>query len=234
MIEIFYPIFLNLKGKLCVVIGGGQVAERKIEKLLSSQAVVKVIAPQITSQIENWYKDQRILWEKREYQSGDLEGAWLAIAATNNPEVQKKVAQEAEERKIFCNVIDQPSLGSFIVPSVIKRGDLILAISTSSASPAVSKRLREELEQILGPEYKIYTELMKNLREQILKNEKLSPYEKALKLQRLVMAPLVRYIKYKDFKLLEAILQKENLRIPWEIFDSYFPNIISRENEKQE
>lgn len=234
MIEVFYPIFLNLKGKLCVVIGGGEIAERKIEKLLFSQAMVKVIAPQITSRIENWYKEQKILWEKREYQNGDLEGAWLVIAATNDPEVQKKVAQEAEERKIFCNVVDQPSLGSFIVPSVIKRGDLILAISTSSASPAVSKRLREELESILGPEYKIYIELMKNLRDQILRDEKLSSYEKALKLQRLAMTPLAKYIKYKDFKLLEAILQKENLKIPWEIFYSYFPNIISRENEKQE
>ncbi len=232
MTEVFYPVFLNLENKLCVIIGGGQVAERKIEGLLNSKARIKVIAPQVTSKIEKWYEEGKIEWKKRNYQKGDLKGAWLVITATNNPEVQKEVAQEAEERQIFCNVVDQPSLCTFIVPSVIKRGNLVLAISTSSASPAVSRRIREELEQILGPEYKIYIELMKNLREQILKNENLSSQEKALKIQRLTLAPLLRYIKYQDFKLLETVLQKENLKIPWEIFELHFPNKGSKEIEK--
>lgn len=222
----YYPVFLNLKDKLCVVVGGGKVAERKVLSLLNAQAIVKVISPEVTLVLNELFDKGEIIWEKREYQEGDLEGAWLVIAATNNFEVQKKILEEAEKRKIFCNIVDVPELCSFIVPSVIKRGDLVLAISTSGASPAVAKRIRESLEELFGWEYDVYLKLMKHLREQIL-NMELPPEEKEIKLQRLALAPIPKYIKNRDIELLKTIVEKEGLIFPSDLFESLKTNKVS-------
>ncbi|RKX59077.1 MAG: bifunctional precorrin-2 dehydrogenase/sirohydrochlorin ferrochelatase [Thermodesulfobacteriota bacterium] len=226
----YYPVFLNLKNRLCIVIGGGKVAERKVKMLLEAGAKIKVISPELTKDLTKLADEKKIIWEKREYKKGDLEGAWLVITATNNKEVQIEVQQEAEEKRIFCNIVDVPELCSFIVPSVIKRGLLTIAISTSSASPAVSRRIRENLENLFGEEYVIYMNLMKNLREQILNNQNLSSQEKNEKLQRLAMAPIPKYIKYKDFNLLKTIIEKEGLTFPSDILDLLNTNIFSRES----
>jgi len=231
LINEFFPVFLNLKNKLCIIIGGGKVAERKVENLLTSQAKVKVISPEVTLKLKKLAEEGKIEWERRVYKKGDLDSAWLVIAATDNPEIQKEIFKEAEEKHIFCNVVDVPELCSFIVPSTIRKGLLTIAISTSGASPAVARRLRETLEEIIGEEYALYVELMKDLRKQIL-NLNLSPEEKEEKLQKLALAPIPRYIKYKDFELLKVLIEKEGLTFPTEIFEKHFPNIFSRENEK--
>lgn len=231
MINKYFPVFLNLRDKLCIVIGGGKVAERKVNNLLKAGAKVKVISPEITLHLKKLAEEGKIEWERRSYEKGDLNLAWLVITATNNSDVQKEVYEEAEEKRIFCNVVDVPELCSFIVPSVIRCGDLNIAISTSGASPAVARRLRETLEEFIGKEYEIYLELMKNLRKQIL-NLNISPEEKESKLQRLALAPIPRYIKYRDFKLLRVLVEKEGLTFPSEIFEKYFPNTFSRESEK--
>jgi precorrin-2 dehydrogenase/sirohydrochlorin ferrochelatase len=231
LINEFFPVFLNLKNKLCIVIGGGKVAERKVENLLTSQAKVKVISPEVTLKLKKLAEEGKIEWERRVYKKGDLHSAWLVIAATDNPEIQKEIFKEAEEKRIFCNVVDVPELCSFIVPSTIRRGLLTIAISTSGVSPAVARRLRETLEEIIGEEYVLYVELMKDLRKQIL-NLNLSPEEKEEKLQKLALAPIPRYIKYRDFELLKVLIEKEGLTFPTEIFEKHFPNIFSKENEK--
>jgi precorrin-2 dehydrogenase/sirohydrochlorin ferrochelatase len=231
LINEFFPVFLNLKNKLCIVIGGGKVAERKVENLLTSQAKVKVISPEVTLKLKKLAEEGKIEWERRVYKKGDLDSAWLVIAATDNPEIQKEIFKEAEEKRIFCNVVDVPELCSFIVPSTIRRGLLTIAISTSGVNPAVARRLRETLEEIIGEEYVLYVELMKDLRKQIL-NLNLSPEEKEEKLQKLALAPIPRYIKYRDFKLLKVLIEKEGLTFPTEIFEKHFPNIFSKENEK--
>jgi precorrin-2 dehydrogenase/sirohydrochlorin ferrochelatase len=231
LINEFFPVFLNLKNKLCIVIGGGKVAERKVENLLTSQAKVKVISPEVTLKLKKLAEEGKIEWERRVYKKGDLDSAWLVIAATDNPEIQKEIFKEAEEKRIFCNVVDVPELCSFIVPSTIRRGLLTIAISTSGVSPAVARRLREILEEIIGEEYVLYVELMKDLRKQIL-NLNLSPEEKEEKLQKLALAPIPRYIKYRDFELLKVLIEKEGLTFPTEIFEKHFPNIFSKENEK--
>jgi precorrin-2 dehydrogenase/sirohydrochlorin ferrochelatase len=231
LINEFFPVFLNLKNKLCIVIGGGKVAERKVENLLTSQAKVKVISPEVTLKLKKLAEEGKIEWERRVYKKGDLDSAWLVVAATDNPEIQKEIFKEAEEKRIFCNVVDVPELCSFIVPSTIRRGLLTIAISTSGVSPAVARRLRETLEEIIGEEYVLYVELMKDLRKQIL-NLNLSPEEKEEKLQKLALAPIPRYIKYRDFKLLKVLIEKEGLTFPTEIFEKHFPNIFSKENEK--
>lgn len=222
----YYPAFLDLKDKFCVVIGGGKVAERKILALLEVKARVKVISPELTQTLVELFNQRKITWEKREYREGDLEGAWLVIAATNDPETQKKISEEAEKRRIFCNVVDVPELCSFIVPSVIRRGELVLAISTSGSSPAVARRIREILERFFGWEYEVYLRLMKNLRNQIL-NMKLPPEEKELKLQRLALAPIPVYIRNRDIELLKTIIEKEGLTFPSALFELTETNRVS-------
>ncbi len=211
--SLYYPIFLKVEQKLCVVIGGGPVAERKITSLLEAGARVKVIAPEVTERIRTLAREGKIIWEERPYRSGDLKDAFLVIAATNNPQVQEEVFAEAEERKIFCNVVDKPALCSFIVPSVVKRGRLQIAISTSGASPALAKRLREQLEELFGPEYAEYLELMAAWRKEILARE-LSEAERQKLFEQLVLAPIPLWLKRGERDLVKALAQ--SLALPFE------------------
>ncbi len=196
-----------------MVIGGGKVAERKIESLLKRGARVKVIAPEVTEKISTWADEGLISLEKRSYQQGDLEGAFLVIAATNNPQVQKEVFSEAEEKRIFCNVVDKPELCSFIVPSVVERGRLQIAISTSGASPALARRLREQLEELFGPEYAEYLELMALWRKEILSRE-LSEKERRQIFEHLVLAPIPLWLKRGEREHVEALAKSFDLPLP--------------------
>ncbi|MBZ4682200.1 MAG: bifunctional precorrin-2 dehydrogenase/sirohydrochlorin ferrochelatase [Thermodesulfobacterium sp.] len=202
-----------------MVIGGGKVGERKVLSLLQAKAFVKLISPEATPVLQKLAEEGQILWEKRIYQPGDLEGAWLVVAATNDPSTQRSIYDEANAKRVFCNMVDVPEFCSFIVPSVVKRGSLTIAISTSGASPAVARRIRESLEMQFGPEYEIYLKLMENLRKQILELN-LSPTEKEVKLHRLAMAPIPQYIRDRDLDLLKTIIEKEGLIFPSELFES--------------
>ena len=213
----YYPVFLELKGKECVVIGGGKVAERKVEALLEAGAIIKVISPELTSKLKKLAEEGKIFWEKKKYEKGDIEGAWLVIAATDNPAIQKKIYEEAEEKRIFCNVVDVPEFCSFIVHSVVKRGDLQIAISTSGASPAVARRLREQLEELFGEEYEVYLKLMRNLRKQVLEKG-FSQDKKEEILQNLALAPIPKYIKNKDLHMLKTLITKLGLILPSDLF----------------
>jgi precorrin-2 dehydrogenase/sirohydrochlorin ferrochelatase len=122
--NVYFPVFLNLEGKLCVVIGGGKVGERKVLSLLQAKAFVKLISPEATPVLQKLAEEGQILWEKRIYQPGDLEGAWLVVAATNDPSTQRSIYDEANAKRVFCNMVDVPEFCSFIVPSVVKRGSL--------------------------------------------------------------------------------------------------------------
>ena len=144
-----YPILLNLKGKKVVIVGGGEVALRKLKDLLDAGARITLVAPEIHGEIMGLAEsnEESISLIKREFRSGDLEGASLAFSATNNPEVNASVFAEARERGIFINAADDPPNCSFYLPSWGRRGDFILAVSTSGASPALAARLRRELER---------------------------------------------------------------------------------------
>ncbi|WP_022852814.1 precorrin-2 dehydrogenase/sirohydrochlorin ferrochelatase family protein [Thermodesulfatator atlanticus] len=190
----YYPIFLKIEQKTCVVVGGGKVACRKIKSLLEAGARVRVIAPHVIDEIAKMAEEGRVELLKRPYQKGDLKGAVLVYAATDDPKVQEEVFSEAEELGIFCNVVDKPRLCSFIVPSLVKRGRLQLAISTSGASPALARRLREQLEQEFGPEYEEYLELMAKWREEILARD-LSEEERRRIFEHLVLAPVPLWLK---------------------------------------
>ncbi len=177
-----------------MVVGGGKVACRKIKSLLEAGARVRVIAPHVIDEIAKMAEEGRVELLKRPYKKGDLKGAVLVYAATDDPKVQEEVFSEAEELGIFCNVVDKPRLCSFIVPSLVKRGRLQLAISTSGASPALARRLREQLEQEFGPEYEEYLELMAKWREEILARD-LSEEERRRIFEHLVLAPVPLWLK---------------------------------------
>jgi precorrin-2 dehydrogenase len=146
---VLYPIFLDLSGRRCVVVGGGQVANRKARKLLQARAEVVVISPHVRSELESVAAEVH----RRPYVEGDLEGAHLAFAATDVREVNAAVAREAAERGVPVNVADRPSEGDFAVPSTLRRGRLQLAVSTGGASPTLARRIRDELEGLFGPEW---------------------------------------------------------------------------------
>ena len=146
---VLYPIFLDLSGRRCVVVGGGEVANRKARKLLQARARVVVISPELGAEIES----VAVELHRRPYREGDLEGAWLAFAATNSREVNAAVAREARARGVPVNVADRPSEGDFALPSTLRRGRLQVAVSTGGASPTLARRIRGELEEAFGPEW---------------------------------------------------------------------------------
>ncbi|MBI5187530.1 MAG: bifunctional precorrin-2 dehydrogenase/sirohydrochlorin ferrochelatase [Nitrospirae bacterium] len=169
--EVYYPAFLNLKGKRAVVIGGGKVAERKILALLRAGADVTVISPKLTKRLEKEKAEGRIRHIPREYRRGDLKGAFLVIAATSYPEINTKVVREAGVicESLLLNVVDMPSQCNFIVPSIVRRGPLTIAISTSGTSPAMARAIRRDLEKLYGPEFANYLKLLGKIRKKAIK-----------------------------------------------------------------
>jgi precorrin-2 dehydrogenase/sirohydrochlorin ferrochelatase len=141
----YYPVYLNLKGRPCVIIGGGRVAEGKISRLREAGARITVISPQVTEEIRAAAQQGQLQWCDREYQEGDLQNAFLAVAATNVRSVNRQIFQEAERQNVLLNVVDDAPLCTFIAPSIVERGPVTLAISTAGASPALARKLRESL-----------------------------------------------------------------------------------------
>jgi precorrin-2 dehydrogenase/sirohydrochlorin ferrochelatase len=144
-----YPILINMKGRLAVVIGGGAVAERKIGDLIVTGAAVRVISPDITEGIAEVKKvfPDRVDIVSRKYVKGDLDGACLAFSATNNSAVNREIFSDAEEKNIPINAVDDPENCSFIIPSSFQRGDLIISVSTGGASPSMSAKIRRNIEK---------------------------------------------------------------------------------------
>ncbi|MSQ25961.1 MAG: bifunctional precorrin-2 dehydrogenase/sirohydrochlorin ferrochelatase [Dehalococcoidia bacterium] len=163
----YYPAFLQLAGRPCVVIGAGEVAERKAAALLEAGAKVTVVSPEATAEVERLAAAGTVRWERRNYRRGDLAGAWLAIAATDDAAAQQAIFAEAEQARVFCNVVDVTERCSFIAPAVAQKGDLTLAISTGGKSPAVARRLREELQQEVLPGYAALLEIAGEVRDEM-------------------------------------------------------------------
>ncbi len=142
----YYPVYLNLRNRRCIVVGGGAEAERKAQGLLDCGAKVTVISSEVTPALRDLAVRKLIDWELRDYQQGDLEGAFLATSENGDARIYQEVAAEAEERGILVNVNDVTALCNFIAPAVVRRGEVAFAISTAGLSPALARRLREELE----------------------------------------------------------------------------------------
>jgi precorrin-2 dehydrogenase / sirohydrochlorin ferrochelatase len=161
----YYPVYLQLREQPCVVIGGGKIAEGKVEGLLAAQAQVTVIAPKLTARLQDLVAEKQITYLARVYQPGDLTGAFLVICATDQAEINHQVWQEATANRQLVNVVDDIPRCNFIAPSILRKGDLTIAISTSGKAPALAVRLKERLQSELGPEYERFLELAGELRE---------------------------------------------------------------------
>jgi precorrin-2 dehydrogenase/sirohydrochlorin ferrochelatase len=165
----YYTICLvGLSLQQTLVIGGGKVAARKVDDLLAAGANVRVISPALTLELQLCADSGAIDYAPRCYQDGDLEGAFLVIAATNDPLVNKSIWMEAERRGCLVNVVDDPIHSNFILPAVVKRDDLSIAICTGGSSPALARRLRERIETLIGPEYGVLASLMAELRPEMI------------------------------------------------------------------
>ncbi len=156
----YVPVMLNLERRRCVVIGGGTVAERKVSSLIEAGANVIVVGPAATSRLQSEHLAGRIQWIQRGYREGDLAGAYLAYAATDHPEINDAVVREAEAFGIPVNHTGDGSKGSFITPSSVRRGGLVLAVSTSGAGPGASKALTREIDEQYGADYEIYVDFL--------------------------------------------------------------------------
>jgi len=168
-----YPIMLNMSGKLAVIIGGGDVAVRKLLDLIDAGADIKIISPEFNDDIiktSESFKD-RVVLVKRKYEKNDLNGAMLVFSATNNPDVNREIFNEAKEKNILINAVDDPPNCSFYIPSFIRKGDLIFSISTSGASPAMAARLRREMEKHIPENIELILERLNKART-LLKEDK--------------------------------------------------------------
>jgi precorrin-2 dehydrogenase / sirohydrochlorin ferrochelatase len=160
-----YPINLvGLANRLCLIVGGGPVAFRKAEGLLEAGAIPRVVAPQVVGELAALATRGAIRLELRPFEVPDLDGAFLVIAATDDPALNRAVSEEAQARGALVNVVDVPEESSFIVPAVVRRGAMNIAVSTGGASPALARRLREQLDAQFGPEYKQLVDLLAELR----------------------------------------------------------------------
>lgn len=160
-----FPIFIKLAGRKCLVVGAGDVAERKIVCLLGSGANVHIVAPNANDAVIRWSEQNRITWHKRRFKISDLHDVFVVIAATSSQSVNETVFRNASARRILCNVVDDPARCDFYSGAVVRRGVLQIAISTNGASPALAQRLREELESRFGAEYELWVERLARTRQ---------------------------------------------------------------------
>jgi siroheme synthase-like protein len=164
----YYPAFISLTGRDCLVIGGGTVAQRKIETLLECQARVRVISPQVVSRVAELAAAGSIELVDRGYAEGDLDGAFLVVSATNDAAVNQQVSLEAARRGQLINVVDDPDHSNFIVPATLNRGDITIAVSTAGTSPALARRIKHDIEESIGAEYADVAKLVGEVRRNLL------------------------------------------------------------------
>lgn len=164
-----YPVYLNLKDKKCLVVGGGKVAERKVRALLDCGARVYVVSPRLTDWLAKAAEDGKITSVRRNYTATDLEDAFLVVGATDNNKINSRVAEDCSERNILVNIVDDPAGCNFIVPAVFRQGPLCISVSTEGRSPMLARKIREDLETVFGPEYRDFLDLMGDVREHIIR-----------------------------------------------------------------
>lgn len=202
-----YPINLNIGGKLCVVIGGGVVATRKVNAVLACNGRIRLISPEISCELKQFADTSAIEWLPRSYQSGDLQGASLAFALTNRPQVQEQIASEAKAQGIPINIGDNPAASTFHTPATIRRGELLITIATGGSSPVLASDIRQELELRYGPEYGPFVDLLAETRCLTLGQGMASEDHKAL-VTRILRTDILALLEKQEWQLLDETLCK--------------------------
>lgn len=205
----YYPVFLNVNKKNCLVVGGGSVAYRKIIQLVKAGARVKVVAPQTITSIERLKEKHRIKLIKRVYKPSDLNGIFLVYAATNDSEVNRKVFQDAHARSIITNVVDTPAYCDFIMPAIVRKGNIVIAISTQGLAPYATALVKRRINKILSPDYIKVINIVVKLRNILLRMKKRG-VDINIKdaLNKLSINALSKHIKNKDSEGLKQYINK--------------------------
>jgi precorrin-2 dehydrogenase/sirohydrochlorin ferrochelatase len=200
----YYPIFLDIRNKKCVVVGGGEVAARKVSRLLECGAKVFVISPELSPELVTLKENNAICHIASSYTGAFPEGARLVIGATDDEATNKWISSDARKKGILVNIVDDPEKCDFIVPSLVRRGELAVAVGTGGKSPALARHLREELEKQYGNEYEILLNILGRLRAKMEKNAGVgAEWFKAL-----MNAGILAAIKEKDDEKVRQIVKK--------------------------
>jgi precorrin-2 dehydrogenase/sirohydrochlorin ferrochelatase len=202
-----FPMFMKLEGRPCLVVGAGTIGEPKISSLIAAGASTRVIALNATAAVAEWARAGIITWEQRTFEFADLDGVFMVIAATNSRELNAAIFNEAQQRNILCNVVDDPEYCDFYYPAVVRRGDLQLAISTNGQSPALAQRIRRELEVQFGPEYGEWLEQLGKIRQQLF-GSKMNPEERRRVLHELASSTAFEEARTAGFNMELMSLEK--------------------------
>src|SRR5216683_423607 len=201
----YLPIFVDVTGRKCLVVGGGDVAVRKVESLLDADALVTVVSPHLDDALAAMVKRGAITHIDRTYRRGDLSGFALAYAATDDSRLHREIAAEAHELGTMLNVVDVPALCTFIAPAVVQQGALQIAISTTGASPAFAARLRRDLEHQFGIEYGLTLRILQAARDH-LQSQNLDRAHRSRRLKALAESELPAALRRNDFAGIERIV----------------------------
>lgn len=202
----YYPIFLDVKDKSCLVVGGGPVGLRKARTLEKCGACVKVISETFPQGVHG-VKETSIFFIEKKYEKRDIQGMFLVFAATNHADLNQKIKKDAADANILCNVADAPGKSDFLVPSIVDRGDLVVAVSTSGASPAAAKKIRQDLEGFFDPAYDQLLGLMGNIRKKLLSSGH-APDEHRQAFSRLIDRGILEFIRTGDEMTMNSILNE--------------------------
>ena len=200
-------MFMKLDGRSCLVVGADTIGEPKISSLIEAGASVRVIALHATAAVAEWARVGKITWEARAFDTSDLEGSFLVIAATNSRDLNAAIFREAGRRKILCNVVDDPEYCDFYYPAVVRRGDLQIAISTNGQSPALAQRIRRELEIQFGPEYGEWLNELGQVRQQLFAS-KIDPEQRRRLLHELASREAFKKAQAAELNCEESSLEK--------------------------
>jgi len=201
----YYPVHLDIRNRNCLVVGGGTVGTRKVITLLDCSAKVTVISPEVSEQLHKLAASNAIKLMKRSYQTGDLEGMFLVIGATNNETLNRQISSNADCLNTLCNIADHPEVCNFILPSIVQRDDLVITISTSGKSPALAKKLRKILENQFGEEYGDFLQFMGAIRKKLLSQSHKPEAHKHL-FEQLIATDLIAMIREGKTEAINSLL----------------------------
>ena len=201
----YYPVNLDIQNRKCLVVGGGSVSTRKVMTLLECGAIITVVSPDVTEELLELAEKKMIELKKRHYEASDMNGIFLVIGATDNEELNWQINKDAERQYKLCNIADRPEACNFILPSIVNRGNLVIAISTSGKSPAFAKKMRQDLEKQFGEEYDEFLQLMGAIRKKAL-SEKHEPEAHKHLFEQLINRGLVDMVRNHDEERINSLL----------------------------
>lgn len=203
----YYPLFLDIARRRCVVVGGGSVAERKVGRLLACGARVEVVGTSLTPALAALKGEGKIIHRAADYHEDQFRGAFLVIGATDNAAVNEQIARDARAQGILVNIVDDPAPCDFLLPSVVERGDLAIAVSTGGKSPALAKKLRKELEGAYGPEYANLLQILGELREKVIAGGRPSAENREL-FEAVVSSDILDHVRAGRWERVEGLIRE--------------------------